>query len=143
MAEIQELPRLVKEFYELSKTYLLQETVGPAKKLGHFAGFSLGAAILWGAAIVLLAVAGLRALYDALPDSPYWEAASYLIFAVMLLAVIAVLVKLAPNRGVYDEKLDPAQAASPRVATTVQPDRASSAATPDMKNTQDTEGAGG
>ncbi|MEN8240229.1 MAG: phage holin family protein [Actinomycetota bacterium] len=102
MAEIQDIPRLVKEFFELSKAYLLQETVEPAKKLGHFAGLSLGAALLWGTAIVLLAVAGLRALYDVLPSSAYWEAASYIVFAVVLIAVIAVLVKLAPDRGVHD-----------------------------------------
>ena len=102
MAEIQELPRLIKEFYELAKEYLLQEIVEPAKKLGHFAGFSLGAALIWTVAVVLLAVAGLRALYDALPSSPYWEAVAYIIFAVMLVALIAVLVKLAPDRGVHE-----------------------------------------
>lgn len=107
MAEIQDIPRLVKEFYDLAKAYLLQETVEPAKKLGHFAGFSLGAALLWATAVVLLSVAGLRALYDALPSSPYWEAASYIIFAIMLIAVIAVLVKFAPDRGVYDAKPAP------------------------------------
>jgi hypothetical protein len=113
MAEIQDIPRLAKEFFELAKAYLLQETVEPAKKLGHFAGFSLGAAIIWGLAIVLLAVAGLRALYDALPSSPYWEAASYIIFSVMLIAVIAVLVKIAPDRGVHDAQAKPAVALAP------------------------------
>lgn len=113
MAEIQDLPKLIKEFFELSKAYLLQETVEPAKKLGHFAGFSLGAALLWGFALVLLAVAGLRALYDALPSSPYWEAVSYLIFAVMLVAFIAVLVKLAPDRGVHDGEGNPTVSMAP------------------------------
>jgi uncharacterized BrkB/YihY/UPF0761 family membrane protein len=114
MADIQDIPTLVKEFYELAKAYLLQETVEPAKKLAHFAGFSLGAALLWGIAIVLLAVAGLRALYDALPSSPYWEAASYLIFALILVAVIAILVKLAPDRGVHDGTARPAVSMAPR-----------------------------
>ena len=114
MADIQDIPTLVKEFYELAKAYLLQETVEPAKKLAHFAGFSLGAALLWGIAIVLLAVAGLRALYDALPSSPYWEAASYLIFALILVAVIAILVKLAPDRGVHDGTARPAASMAPR-----------------------------
>jgi hypothetical protein len=109
MADIQDIPTLVKEFFELSKSYLLQETIGPAKKLGHFGGYSFGAAILWGTAIVLLSVAGLRALYDALPDSPYWEALSYLIFAVMLVAVILILVKLAPDRGVHDVAAKPTE----------------------------------
>ena len=114
MAEIQELPRLAREFFELAKAYLIQETVEPAKKLGHFAGFSLGAALLWGTAVVLLAVAGLRALYDVLPPSPYWEALSYLIFAALLLIFIAILVKLAPDRGVHDVQEKPAVSMAPR-----------------------------
>jgi hypothetical protein len=123
MAEIQEIPRMVKEFFELAKAYLLQETLEPAKKLGHFAGFSLGAALLWGLAIVLLAVAGLRALYDALPSSPYWEAASYLIFAVVLVAVIAVLVKLAPDRGVHDVETSPAVSMATSDETHTEPEK--------------------
>lgn len=102
VAEIQDIPALIKEFYELAKSYLLQETIEPAKKLGHFAGFSLGAAAIWSGAVILLSVAGLRALYDVLPDSPYWEALSYVVFAVLLVGFMAMLVKLAPDRGVHD-----------------------------------------
>ncbi len=102
MAEIQDIPALIKEFYELAKSYLLQETVGPAKKLGHFAGYSLGAAAIWAVAVVLLAVAGLRALYDVLPDGPYWEALSYVGFALLLVGFVAILVNFSPDRGVHD-----------------------------------------
>ena len=114
MADIQEIPQLVKEFFELAKKYLIQETLEPAKKLGHFAVLSLVAALLWGMAVILLAVAGLRALYDVLPSSPYWEAASYLIFTVLLLVLIAVLVKLAPDRGVHDGQGEPTVSMAPR-----------------------------
>ncbi|MGI9586012.1 MAG: hypothetical protein ACR2N7_10525 [Acidimicrobiia bacterium] len=102
MAQIQEIPRLVSEFYELSRAYLIQETVEPAKKLGHFAGFSVGAAVLWAAALVLLAVAGLRALYDLLPDGAYWEALAYVITASVVLLFLALVVKLVPTRGVHE-----------------------------------------
>lgn len=114
MAQIQDIPRLISEFFELAKAYLLQETVGPAKKLGHFAGFSIGATVLWAAALVLLAVAGLRALYDLLPDSPYWEAAAYIILAVALIGFLALVVRLVPDRGVVDvpEKLTTEEGAS-------------------------------
>jgi hypothetical protein len=102
MAQIQDIPRLASEFYELSRDYLLQETVEPAKKLGHFAGFSVGAAALWAVAMVLLAVAGLRAFYDLLPDGVYWEAAAYVIVAIVVLLFLALIVKLVPERGVHD-----------------------------------------
>ena len=52
MAKLQDLPAMITEFRDLAKDYLLQETVEPAKKLGHFAGFSLGAAALWALAIM-------------------------------------------------------------------------------------------
>ena len=73
MAQIQDIPKLINEFVELAKAYLLQETVEPAKKLGHFAGYSIGAAAIWASALVLLSVAGLRALIDVLPSGVYWE----------------------------------------------------------------------
>ncbi len=109
MADINEIPDLIREFYELSKSYLIQETVEPAKRLGHFGGYSLGAAAIWAAAVVLLSVAGLRALYDVLPDSPYWEALAYIVFAVALVGFMAILVKLAPDRGVHDVATSPAE----------------------------------
>lgn len=107
MAQIQDIPRLTAEFFELAKAYLLQETVEPAKKLGHFAGFSIGATAMWAVALVLLAVAGLRSLYDVLPDSPYWEAAAYLILAVVLVAFLALVIRLVPDRGVHDVREQP------------------------------------
>ncbi|GMR01731.1 MAG: hypothetical protein BMS9Abin20_0050 [Acidimicrobiia bacterium] len=102
MAQLQDIPRLTSEFVELAKSYLLQETVEPAKKLGHFAGYSLTAAALWAAALVLLSVAGLRALYGVLPSGPYWEALGYVVFAVLLIGLMALILKLVPDRGVHD-----------------------------------------
>jgi hypothetical protein len=102
MAQIQDIPRLVSEFYELAKAYLVQETVEPAKKLGHFAGFSLGAAALWAAALILISVAGLRAIYSVLPEGAYWEALGYLITVVVLVGFMALLIGLMPDRSVHD-----------------------------------------
>lgn len=102
MAQIQDIPRLIAEFLELARAYLLQETVEPAKKLGHFAGFSIGATALWAFAVALLAVAGLRALYDVLPDGAYWEALAYIVLALVLLGFMALVVSLVPDRGVHD-----------------------------------------
>ncbi len=102
MAEIQDIPRLIREFVDLARDYLLQETVEPAKKLGYFAGMSVGAAALWSVALILLSVAGLRALVGVLGDGPYWEALAYVIYAVGLVVFAYVLIRLVPSRGVYD-----------------------------------------
>jgi len=82
----------------------------PAKKLGHFAGFSIGAAALWSVALVLLSVAGLRALIDLLPTGPYWEALGYVAAALVLSGFIALLIKLVPDRGVHDIQSDTSEA---------------------------------
>lgn len=102
MAELQDIPRLGREFIDLAKAYLIQETVEPAKKLGYFAGMSIGAALAWAIALVLLSVAGLRALVDAMPAGPYWEALSYAIYAVVLVLFCVAVVALVPERGVHD-----------------------------------------
>ncbi len=94
---LRQIPDLVVEFWDLAKAYLIQETVVPAKQLGHLAGFSLGAAAAWAVAIILLAVASLRAIVDALPDSPYWEALGYLITVVALLGLAGVIYRLGPQ----------------------------------------------
>jgi hypothetical protein len=107
MAQIQDIPRLTSEFIELAKEYLLQETVEPAKRLGRFAGYSIGAAALWAVALVLLSVAGLRALIGVLPKGAYWEALGYVLFAFGLIGFIAILVKLVPDRGVHDAAQKP------------------------------------
>ena len=86
MAKIQDLPAMITSFIEMAKEYLLQETVGQAKKLGRFAGFSLGAALLWVMAAVLIGVAMMRGLVAVLPSGPYWEALGYLL-AVIVFAV--------------------------------------------------------
>ncbi|MEA3510128.1 MAG: hypothetical protein U9R51_01715 [Actinomycetota bacterium] len=97
MATLQDLPVLIAEFRDLAKEYLLQETVGQARKLGRFSGFSLGAAALWAAAMVLIGVAVMRGVVDALPNSPYWEALGYVIAFAVFVGIAAILVKAGPR----------------------------------------------
>lgn len=102
MAQLTDIPRLVGEFVTLAKEYMLQETVEPAKRLGHFAGFSIGATALWAIGFILLAVAGLRTIYSVLPEGPYWEALSYVIATIAIGAFMALVIALVPDRGVHD-----------------------------------------
>ena len=102
MAELQDIPRLIREFIDLSKAYLVQETVEPAKKLWDFAGMSLAAASLWAISLILLSVAGLRALVGVLPTGEYWEALAYVGYAIVLAGFCGLLIKLVPTRGVHD-----------------------------------------
>lgn len=94
---LEQIPELVVEFRDMAKEYLVQETVVPAKQLSHLAGYSLGAAFAWSIAIVLLAVASVRAIIDLLPNSPYWEALGYLLAVLALAGIGALIASLGPK----------------------------------------------
>ena len=72
MSSPKELPELVTDLYTMSKDYLVQETIEPAKELGRFAGFGAGAGALFAVAALLLVLA-LYALFKiVLPDGEWW-----------------------------------------------------------------------
>ncbi len=100
MAGPSELPELIKEFTDMSKTFLLQETVEPAKQLGRYAGFAIGAAICFAVGSLLLGVAGVRLIVGALPEGPNWSALGYLLATVVLMILSGLMVKL----GAEDKK---------------------------------------
>ena len=73
MPEPKEIPELATELYEMSKEYLLQETVEPAKKLGAYAGLGIGGAAAFAVA-ALLAILGVYALLQSvLPETPWFN----------------------------------------------------------------------
>jgi hypothetical protein len=58
------LPQLVTELWELIVAYFKQETVVPLRQLGRWILFGILGALLLGVGVLLLAMAGLRALQD-------------------------------------------------------------------------------
>lgn len=95
MAGPSELPELVTEFVDMSKEYLRQETLDPAKKLGRFAGFTIGASLMFAFGGILWAVAGLRGIIYLLPDGSNWEALGYILTALAIGVVIAIVMAMA------------------------------------------------
>ncbi len=94
MAGPSELPELVTEFVDMSKEYLRQETLDPAKELGKFAGFTIGASLLFAIGGVLLAIAGTRGIIYLLPEGPNWSALGYILGALAIGLVIGVVFAL-------------------------------------------------
>ena len=98
MADVRELPELVREFVDMSKDYMRQETLEPAKQLGRFAGFALAGALAFALGALFLSVAAVRYLRDALPEGPNWSALGYIIAALVLGVVAGVLVTITSRR---------------------------------------------
>lgn len=100
MAGPAELPELIREFTDMSKEYLRQETLEPAKELGRYGGFVVGAAACFAIGAVLLSIAGVRLIIEALPEGPNWSALGYLIATVVLALLSGLLIRF----GAEDRK---------------------------------------
>lgn len=72
MAEPHEIPQLTTELIDMSREYLRQETLEPAKQLGKKAGMGLGGAVAvaFGAFFLLLAL--YNGLKMWLPTGQWW-----------------------------------------------------------------------
>lgn len=67
-----EIPDLVVELVDLSKAYLRQETLEPAKRLGRYAGLGVAAGLVFGLGALFVGL-GAYALFKAvLPDGEWW-----------------------------------------------------------------------
>jgi hypothetical protein len=67
-----EIPQLAAELVDLSKQYLRQETLAPARRLGRLAGFGLAAAVCFAGASLLFGLGLFSFLRRVLPDNPWW-----------------------------------------------------------------------
>jgi hypothetical protein len=72
MAEPQEIPQLTTELIDMSREYLRQETVEPAKALGKAAGMGIGGAMTLGLGAFFFALALYSALKMWLPEGAWW-----------------------------------------------------------------------
>lgn len=98
MADVRELPDHVREFISMSKDYMRQETLEPAKQLGSFSGFVVAAGLCFSLAALFLSVAAVRVIRDLLPEGPNWSALGYVLAALLLAAIAGMLVGLTSRR---------------------------------------------
>ncbi len=73
MAGPHEIPDKVTELIEMSKEYLRQETIEPAKRLGKQAAFGVGGAVLMAFGAFLLAWGFYFGMRLVLPDGDWWR----------------------------------------------------------------------
>ncbi len=82
MAEPQEIPQIATELVDMSRDYLRQEVVQPAKNLGKHAGMGLGGAMALSAGAFLLAWALYNGLKLIFPAGEWFDVLSRLLTAV-------------------------------------------------------------
>jgi hypothetical protein len=90
------MPEVATELWGLTKDYARQETIEPIKGVGRYLGYGAGGAVLGGIGVILLMMAGLRALQtetgDALDGNLSW------LPYVIVLVVAGALAALAVSR---------------------------------------------
>ena len=98
MAETQSksVPEIASELFELTKSYARQETVDPLKGVGRYLAFGVAGALALGIGVILLMLAGLRALQtEDITGSTFtgnWSWLPYLIVLVVATALIALAI---------------------------------------------------
>lgn len=85
------IPQVVSELKDLATAYARQETIDPLKGLGRFLGWGVGGAIVLGTGVMLLMLAGLRALQTQ-TDTTFTGSLSWLPY---LITVVVGLVLMA------------------------------------------------
>lgn len=83
VSRAREIPELIRQAVDLSRSYLRQETLEPMKRLGRVAGFSAGGAIGFSLASICLGIAGTAVLLGAFPDGDVWNGVGYLAAGVL------------------------------------------------------------
>ena len=72
MPKAQEIPQIATELVELSRDYLRQEVLKPAKRLGKHAGMGIGGAIVMAVGAICLSWGLYYGLTLLLPEGEWW-----------------------------------------------------------------------
>ncbi|HEX6421089.1 MAG TPA: hypothetical protein VFZ77_21475 [Acidimicrobiales bacterium] len=92
--EPKSMPEVATELWGLTKDYARQETIEPIKGVGRYLGYGFGGALLLGVGVILLMLAGLRALQtetgDLLDGTLSWVPYVIVLLVALLLVLWAV-----------------------------------------------------
>lgn len=91
MGNSAEIPQIATELYEMSKSYLEQEALQPLRRTGRYAGYSLAGGLLLAIGWLFLSIATVRYTRELLPDTELFSVLGYVIAALALLGVGALL----------------------------------------------------
>ena len=96
MAEPQEIPQLTTELIDMSRDYLRQETIEPAKRLGRHAGLGIGGAAVLSIGVICLVWGfyyGLTQVFEStVSDNPWWVVLSRALTALVSAGAAGIVV---------------------------------------------------
>lgn len=92
MPDAHEIPQITTELVDLSREYLRQEVLEPAKQLGSQAGMGVGGAVVMAIGAVCLAWALYYGLQLVLPDGEWWVVLARGLTAIAAAGAAAVIV---------------------------------------------------
>ena len=92
MANPQEIPQIATELVEMSREYLRQEIVEPAKRLGKHAGMGIGGALIMAVGAVCLAWGLYYGLTMVLPEGEWWVVLARGLTAIAAAGAAAIIV---------------------------------------------------
>ena len=89
--EQKSMPEVANELWTLTRDYARQETVDPLKGVGRYLGYGGAGALLGSIGVILLMLAGLRALQTETGDTfdGSWSVVPYAIVLVVAVLVVA------------------------------------------------------
>jgi hypothetical protein len=91
--EAKSLPQVAQELWTMVVDYFKQETIEPVRGLGNFLVFGIAGAFVFGIGLVLILLAGLRALQvetgDTFDENLSWVPYLIVLVAALLLAGLA------------------------------------------------------
>ena len=99
MPDPREIPELTSELIDMSREYLRQETIEPARRLGKHAGMGLGGAAVLGLGAMFVVWGLYNALTMWLPEGEWWVVLSRLITALTAAGAAGVVVWMMQRPG--------------------------------------------
>jgi len=99
MPDPREIPELTSELIDMSREYLRQETIEPAKRLGKHAGMGLGGAAVLGLGAIFVVWGLYNALTMWLPEGEWWVVLARLITALVAGGAAGVVVWMMQRPG--------------------------------------------
>ena len=92
MADPREIPQLTTELLRMSREYLRQETIEPAKRLAKHAGMGVGGAMVLSLGSVFITLGLYSGLKVWLPEGEWWVVLARFVTAVAAAAAAGIVV---------------------------------------------------